>query len=61
MLGKKFVIKDLGIVKKCLCMSAVLDKQNCTITLSRKRYIDKLLSKFNMTDSKTVITQMDLI
>lgn len=60
MLGKNFVLKDLGIVKECLGMSVNFDKQNGTITLSQERYIDKLLSKFNMADCKLVNTPMEV-
>lgn len=59
-LSKYFVLKDLGIVKECLGMSVVFDKQNSTVTLSQEKYIDKLLSKFNMVDSKTVNTPMEV-
>lgn len=37
-------------------MSVEFDKQNCTVTLSQEKYIDKLLSKFNMADCKTANT-----
>lgn len=60
MLGKNFVLKDLGIVKECLGMSVNFDKENCSVTLSQEKYIDKLLSKFNMTDCKTVNTPMEV-
>ncbi|CAH2109078.1 unnamed protein product [Euphydryas editha] len=53
MLSKNFVLKDLGIVKECLGMSVNFDKQNCTITLSQEKYIDKLLSKFGLKYSKS--------
>lgn len=60
MLSKKFEIKDLGIVKECLGMSISFDIQNCTVTFSQEKYIDRLLSKFNMVDCKTINTPMEI-
>lgn len=59
-LSKNFELKDLGTVKDCLGMSVTFDIKNSTVTLSQEKYIDKLLSKFNMTDCKTINTPIEV-
>ncbi|CAG4958711.1 unnamed protein product [Colias eurytheme] len=60
MLSKKFPVKRLGIIKECLGMSVSFNKEKGTVTLNQKKYIDKLLSKFCMTDCKQVNTPMEV-
>lgn len=58
-LSSKFKLKDMGIVKQCLGMSVNVDKDKGVITLSQENYINQLLVKFNMTESKTFDTPME--
>lgn len=59
-LSNKFSIKDLGEVKLCLGMNVNFNKDKGFVTLSQENYIDQLLSKFNLTDCKTVDTPMEI-
>lgn len=58
-LSSQFKLKDLGQVKQCLGMNVNIDKQNNVITLDQESYIDQLLHKFNMTESKVAETPME--
>lgn len=59
-LSHKFSIKDLGEVRQCLGMNVIFNKDKGYITLSQETYIDQLLSKFNLSDCKTVDTPMEV-
>lgn len=58
-LSSNFKLKDMGVVKQCLGMSVNVNKNKGVITLSQESYINQLLIKFNMTDSKTFDTPME--
>ncbi|KAI8424616.1 hypothetical protein MSG28_003049 [Choristoneura fumiferana] len=58
-LSSQFKLKDLGQVKQCLGMNVNIDKQNNVITLDQESYIDQLLHRFNMTESKVAETPME--
>ena len=53
-------MKDLGQVRDILGMRIDRDGQTGSIRLSRKRYIEDLLEKFNMKDCKNVATPMEV-
>ncbi|KAK9674752.1 Reverse transcriptase (RNA-dependent DNA polymerase) [Popillia japonica] len=59
-LGSKFKLKDLGRIKECLGMQVHYDVEGKVITLSQKNYINLLLKKFNMLDTKTFKTPMEV-
>lgn len=58
-LSTKFKLKDLGQVKQCLGMNVNINKVDGYLTLDQRDYIDQLLAKFNMKDSKTTDTPME--
>ena len=47
-------IKDLGPVKQILGMRITYDRKNGRLWLSQKRYIEKVLKRLQMSDSKPV-------
>ncbi|GJW87087.1 retrovirus-related pol polyprotein from transposon TNT 1-94 [Tanacetum coccineum] len=51
-LSLEFEMKDLGSAKQILGMSIIRDKTNGTLRLSQKKYIRKVLKKFNMKDAE---------
>jgi len=58
-LSSKFVIKDLGKAKKVLGMKIERDRRSSKISLMRKRYLKKVLQKFNInSDMKYVSTPL---
>ena len=58
-LSSEFKMKDLGKVNQILGISVYRDSNIGKIEISQKRYVEKLLNKFGMTDAKTVNTPMD--
>lgn len=60
LMSSNFRIKDLGIVKQCLGMRVQIDEKNNCLTLDQERYIDELLYRFDMADSKTVDTPIEM-
>ncbi|KAK4838721.1 hypothetical protein QYF36_015896 [Acer negundo] len=51
-LAKQFDMKDLGETSFILGIQVIRDRKNRTIALSQASYIDKILSRFSMHDSK---------
>ena len=58
-LSKQFAIKDLGVAKQILGMRIIRDKANGTLKLSQSEYVKKVLSRFNMNETKPVSTPLD--
>nr|XP_032519151.1 uncharacterized protein LOC116771412 [Danaus plexippus plexippus] len=58
-LSNKFSIKDLGEVKQCLGMNVTFNKEKGYVTLSQETHIEQLLTKFQLSDCKTVDTPME--
>ncbi|CAM8921011.1 unnamed protein product [Rhodiola kirilowii] len=52
-LSSNFDMKDLGIAKKILGINIVRNKPNKMMFLSQSDYIDKVLKRFNMENSKS--------
>ncbi|CAG4987165.1 unnamed protein product [Colias eurytheme] len=57
-LMSKFKIKDLGQVKQCLGMRVKMYENGC-ISLDQEKFVDHILSKFNMTNCKVVDTPIE--
>ena len=57
-LNSKFDMKDLGLVDVILCVKII--KIFDGLALSQTHYIDKILEKFNKSDSNVVITLVDV-
>ena len=57
-LSKEFEMKDLGAAKKILGMEILRDRDTCKLYLSQKRYIEKVLYRFNMQNAKPVSTPL---
>ena len=55
-LSKCFAMKDLGSAKQILGMRITRDRKNGKLWLSQQRYIEKVLERFNMSNSKSVST-----
>lgn len=55
-LSSRFRIKDLGKVKECLGMQVNYEKDKGILTLSQEKYIDQLLTDYNMIDCKVAKT-----
>ncbi|KAJ9543281.1 hypothetical protein OSB04_022988 [Centaurea solstitialis] len=55
-LNAEFEMKDLGEARKILGMEISRDRKACTLTLSQKSYIEKVLKRFNMNGAKAVNT-----
>lgn len=53
-LKPEFKIKDLDLVRKILGIEIKRNRRKCTLSLSRKTYIVKLLERFVMFDAKCV-------
>uniref|UniRef100_A0A3Q7EE90 Reverse transcriptase Ty1/copia-type domain-containing protein n=1 Tax=Solanum lycopersicum TaxID=4081 RepID=A0A3Q7EE90_SOLLC len=56
LLSKEFDMKDLGVAKKILGME--ISREDGVVHLSQKRYIQKVLERFNMDMSKPVSTPL---
>ncbi|KAG8493067.1 hypothetical protein CXB51_010376 [Gossypium anomalum] len=57
-LSEEFEMKDLGPVKKILGMEILKNRKESKLYLSQKRYIGKVLCKFNMQSAKPVSTPL---
>ena len=55
-LATQFQMKDLGEVQYVLGIKIIRDKKNKISALSQENYIDSILSKYNMQDSKKGFT-----
>ena len=51
-LGKRFAMKDLGEAETILGIRIYRDRSQRLLGLSQEKYIDKVLKRFSMTDSK---------
>ena len=51
-LGKSFSMKDLGVAETILGITIYGDRSKQLLGLSQEKYIDKVLKRFSMTDSK---------
>ena len=51
-------MKDLGASKKILVMEIMRDRMTSRLSLSQKRYIEKVLRRFNMQNAKPVTTPL---
>jgi len=52
-LSENFEMKDLGPAKQILSMRISRDRSEGILNLSQKKYIEKLLSRFNVGNAKT--------
>ena len=57
-LNSSFAMKDLGPAKQILGISIVRDRKEKKLWLSPKKYIEKVLERFNMGTSKVVSTPL---
>ncbi|CAH9096877.1 unnamed protein product [Cuscuta epithymum] len=57
-LSNEFEMKDLGAAKKILGMEIHRDRQAGKLYLSQKKYIEKMLNRFNMSNCKSVSTPL---
>ena len=57
-LSKSFAMKDLGSAKQILGMRITRDRKNGKLWLSQQRYIEKVLERFNMSNSKSISTPL---
>ncbi|KAG8500695.1 hypothetical protein CXB51_002843 [Gossypium anomalum] len=57
-LSEEFEMKDLGPAKKILGMEILRDRKASKLYLSQKRYIEKVLCRFNMQSAKPVSTPL---
>ena len=55
-LATQFQMKDLGEAQYVLGIKIIRDRKNKIIALSQENYIDSILSKYNMQDSKKEFT-----
>ena len=59
-LSKQFVMKYLGAAKQILSMRIIRDKANGMLKLSQYEYVKKVLSRFNMNETKPVSTLLGI-
>jgi hypothetical protein len=57
-LANPFAMKDLGVSKKILGMRITRDMKNRKLTLSQGEYIEKVLDRFRMHNSKPIYTPL---
>lgn len=57
-LSKEFEMKDLGPARRILGMDIIRNRNQGTLVLSQESYIEKVLKKFGVTNSKPVQTPM---
>ena len=57
-LSKEFEMKDLGAAKKILGVEIIRDGKSGMLYLSQRDYIEKVLRRFNMYDTKPVSTPL---
>ena len=58
LLGKEFDMKDLGAAKRILGMEIHRDRGARKLWLSQKSYVEKVLNRFDMSNSKAVSTPL---
>lgn len=58
LLSSEFDMKDLGVAKKILGIEITRDRKSGLLFLSQYNYINKVLQRFNMHDSKPVSTSI---
>ena len=58
LLSSEFDMKDLGEAKKILRMEILRDREKGILYLNQKRYIEKVLRRFSMSDEKCVSTPL---
>lgn len=58
MLKQKFNMKKLGNAKKILGIEIARDRVECTLALSQRSYLEKVLQRFGMSQDKPVMTQL---
>jgi transposase InsO family protein len=59
-LSKKFEMKDLGEAHYILGIEVCRNRQEKSIRISQSKYIDDILRRFNMTDSLSVSTPLEI-
>ena len=59
MLSDRFDMKDLGEAKVCLGLEITRDRQQRKLWLTQQSYMEKILGRFGMSDSKPVPTPME--
>ena len=59
MLNDRFDMKDLGAAKVCLGLEITRDRQNKKLWLTQESYMEKIVERFGMINSKPVHTPMD--
>ena len=59
-LCERFKLKDMGQLHYCLGISIMENKENSTLYIHQNQYIENMLKKFNMSDSKIVSTPTDV-
>ena len=57
-LSKMFDMKDLSSAKRILGMEILQDKKASKMWLSQERYIERMLERFNMKNSKPISTPL---
>ncbi|CAM8969676.1 unnamed protein product [Rhodiola kirilowii] len=57
-LSSEFEMKNLGSAQKILGMQIIRDRKKGHLFLNQKAYIEKIISKFGMSSSKSVLTPM---
>ena len=57
-LSNSFAMKDLGPTKKILGIQIYRDRHKKKLSLSQKEYIEKVLKRFNMKETKFVSTPL---
>jgi hypothetical protein len=57
-LSSEFEMKDLGAAKKILGMEIHRDRQAGKLFLSQKKYLQKILHRFNMGDCKPIFVPL---
>jgi hypothetical protein len=53
-------MKDLGVAKKILGMRITRGMENRKLTLTRGEYINKVLERFRMQNSKPISTPLEI-
>ena len=59
MLNDRFDMKDLGEAKVCLGLEITRDRENRKLWLTQESYMEKIVDRFGMSDSKPVPTPME--
>jgi hypothetical protein len=55
----RFKLKDLGEIQQCLGMRIQRDKENGTIYIDQKQYVEIVLAKFGLSDCMSVATPVE--